>query len=223
MMCTWRIAEEDRGTRLNACLAALEIQEQIEAFNREHPDKALPIRIGLNVGQLALANIGGTKHGGYEAIGEVPNGAERIEGLNKLLGTSLLAPAQLVEGLDELETRRFGLFIPYGMLRPLDIFEILRSRSMPTDALEERFRRYASAFKRSRAVLAIGHGAIRGGARQMAEWPAQFFRQRCRERIATPPTHEPPWVIRVETSDCRTADSGTAARGNGVDALLAVD
>ena len=107
MMCTWRNAEEDRETRLNACLAALEIQEQIDAFNRERerPDEKVPIRIGLNAGRMALANVGGRKHGGYGPVGDIPNGAARIEGLNKTLDTSLLASAQVVDGLDELKTR----------------------------------------------------------------------------------------------------------------------
>jgi adenylate cyclase len=201
MMCTWRNTEDDRETRLNACLAALEIREQIDAFNRERPDEALPIRIGLNAGQMALANVGGRKHGGYGPVGEIPNGAERIEGLNKILKTSLLASVPVVDDLDELKTRRIGLFIPYGMLRPLDIVEILGLRDEFTDDLDERCRQYASALKvfesgSWREAMALFEAVL---AKWPDDGPAQFFRDRSRDRAATSPMHEPPWAIQVET------------------------
>jgi adenylate cyclase len=202
MMCVWRNAEPDRGTRLNACLAALEIRDRIDAFNREHLEEALPIRIGLNAGQFALANIGGDEHGDYGPVGEIPNGAERIEGLNKILKTSLLASAPVVEDIKELKTRRIGLFIPYGMIRPLDIFEIIGlQRDIPADDLDKRCRQYASALKAFESG-AWGEAMALFEA-MLAKWPkdgpAQFFRDKSRDCAAKPPTHEPPWVIHVET------------------------
>lgn len=201
MMCVWSGAESDRRLRLNACIAALEIQQAAEAFNRQHGHEALPTRIGINAGWLALANIGGGGHYAYSLVGDVPNGAERIEGLNKVLGTHLLAAAEAVNDLDELLLRRVGSFIPMGMLTPLTIVEIMGFRNAPSDRAE------ALRIAYEAALGAFENGdwsaALTGFGSLLAEWPqdgpARFFRGLAGQYASSPPSHPAPWTIRVET------------------------
>jgi adenylate cyclase len=201
MMCVWRNAQPDRLMRLRACLAAVEIRDRIAAFNQAHAAEALPTRIGLNAGHLALANIGGGGRGAYSPVGEVPNGAERVEGLNKLVKTRLLASAQVVEGLEELATRRIGCFIPYGMLAPFTIYEICGPHGVLVGDLRERCAQYEAA------LAAFERGDWRQAASLfddiLARWPqdgpSAYFRDKSRAYMSAPPNHGSPWIIRVET------------------------
>jgi adenylate cyclase len=201
MMCVWSHSRPDRKIRLNACLAAVEIRDRVDEFNRRHPAEALPTRIGLNAGPLALANIGGGGHGSYTPVGEVPNGAERVEGLNKILKTRLLASGEVVEGLDELAVRRIGSFVPYGMLSTLSIFEIIGSRRLLVGDLRDRCAHYEAALN----VFETGNWleAMALFEHMLSKWPqdgpAAFLREESRAHALVPSNTNPPWVIRVGT------------------------
>src|SRR5262249_29760230 len=131
----------------------------------------------------------------------VPNGAERVEGLNKLVKTRLLASGQVVEGLGELATRRIGSFIPYGMLSPFSIYEIFGHHSMLVRRLQARCAQYEAA------LIAFEHGNWKQAATLfdyiLTKWPqdgpSAYFRDKCIAYISTPPNHDLPWIIRVET------------------------
>ncbi len=100
----------EQAVRLNACLAAIEIRDAIDAFNRRHPAaQQLPTRIGLDVGEVGLGPVGGE----LQAIGSPANIASRIESLNKTMSTRLLASARVVQDLEAIGTRRLG-FIRAG-------------------------------------------------------------------------------------------------------------
>jgi len=201
MMCLWCGAPSERRMRLNACLAALEIREIADSFSRQQGHEALPTRIGINAGELVLANVGGGGRYAYSLVGIIPNGAERIEGLNKILRTRLLASAEVVKDLDELIHRRIGLFIPPGMLTSLTIHEIISLRDAPADGWPMRCAQYEEAmgvFEAGRwAEAAALFEALR--AAWPTDGPAAFFHDVSRLYATTPPTHETPWVIRVDT------------------------
>jgi len=201
MMCVWSGAEFDRQLRLNACIAALEIQRAAEDFNRQLGRDALPTRIGINAGWLALANIGGGGHYAYSLVGDVPNGAERIEGLNKILGTRLLAAAEVVNDLSELVLRRVGSFIPRGMLTPLTIVEIMGFHDATSDGLDA----LRGAYETALAAFEEGRWetARNGFAAVLEAWPhdgpARFFLGIATQYATSPPSHEAACIIRVET------------------------
>jgi adenylate cyclase len=128
----------EQAGRLTACLAAIELRDAIETFNRRHPAaQQLPTRIGLDVGEVGLGPVGGE----LQAVGNPANSASRIESLNKALSTRLLASASVVQNLDEIAIRRLGSFSLAGKAEPVDIVEILGPRdSAATDPrLNERF------------------------------------------------------------------------------------
>lgn len=105
-----RLSTSDRERRADACLAAIEIREALDAFNTRHSTRPLVTRIGLRAGEIALGPVGGE----YHVIGDTPNTASRIQALNKPLATTLLASASVVQDLDSLCLRPLGSFAVPG-------------------------------------------------------------------------------------------------------------
>src|SRR5262249_52742689 len=104
-----RESKSDMRARENACLTAIAIKETIARFNERHTTP-LRTRIGLQVGKVAMGDVGGE----YHVVGDVPNSASRIEGLNKQLGTTILASEPVVRGLAGLYLRPVGHFALAG-------------------------------------------------------------------------------------------------------------
>ncbi len=113
-------------SRLQACEAAMEIQTRIRAAggsNRE--PNILPTRIGLHAGKMIIGNVGAGDHFEFRAVGDMINATSRIEGLNKRLGTRILASAQVAAELEGVVVRRAGKFRLKGKDNPLEIFELV--------------------------------------------------------------------------------------------------
>ena len=114
--------QQENAGRLNACLAAIEIRDAIDRFNAAHPvAKRMPTRIGLATGEIGLGPVAGE----LQAVGDPANAASRIEQVNKLFSTRLLASAATVQGLDTLLVRRLGSFMLPGKSDQVEIVEIL--------------------------------------------------------------------------------------------------
>ena len=158
MTCVWPAPQADPVVRLHACLAALEVQKAIEVFNQRHNEYVLTTRIGLHAGPMAMGNMGGSGHYIYGIAGDVPNTASRIEGLNKKLGTRLLAEHAVVNGLDELLLRPMGRFQLSGKTIITTVFEIVNRRidATPTELdLCERFSEALALYEAKQSDEAI--------------------------------------------------------------------
>ncbi len=123
MLAVWAAPKIDNKLRVNANHAALAIKAAIDGFNAQS-DYSLDTRIGLHYGEMRLGNIGAADHFEYRAVGDTVNTATRIEGLNKLLGTRILASAEVVEGLSRFTFRELGTFLLKGKKIPITIFEL---------------------------------------------------------------------------------------------------
>jgi adenylate cyclase len=122
----WPALESRQESHLSACRAALDMVEAIERFNRDHAPHSLPTGFGLDSGEVLLGNIGLAQHYQYRAVGDIVNTASRVQGLNRILGTRVLASQDTVAGLDELATRELGRFLLVGKLTPIVIYEVTR-------------------------------------------------------------------------------------------------
>ena len=78
----WRASSENI-LRNKACMAALDINRELEGFYQSSGETTLKTRIGVHCGQILLGNIGALDHYEYTPMGDIVNTASRIEGLNK--------------------------------------------------------------------------------------------------------------------------------------------
>jgi adenylate cyclase len=80
----------------HACQASLEAVYRLDRLRTRWIAEGRPvfdIRIGLNTGEALVGNIGTPDRFAYTAVGDAVNLASRLEGLNKVYGTRILASA----------------------------------------------------------------------------------------------------------------------------------
>jgi adenylate cyclase len=88
----------DHATR--ACRAALREEERLRGLQARWEAEGRPIlraRIGLHTGEALVGNIGTPDRFEYTVAGDAVNLASRLEGLNKVYGTRILASQALRE------------------------------------------------------------------------------------------------------------------------------
>ncbi|MET0001454.1 MAG: adenylate/guanylate cyclase domain-containing protein, partial [Candidatus Thiodiazotropha lotti] len=133
MLAIWPATEINHNLEQLACDAALKIGTAIQNSDLE---PKLFTRIGLHAGELVMSHVGAIDHFEYRAVGDMVNTTSRIENLNKLLGTRILASEDFIKHIKGVQTRELGLFTVSGKEKPIKIFEIAaRADSVDTSLL----------------------------------------------------------------------------------------
>lgn len=127
-----------KDSAFRAVLAALEMQTSLTALNVERGKSGLEIiRTGICVtsGTAVVGNIGGEARASYTAVGEPVNLAARLEGLNKRLGTRIIASAEVhVKAGALVDFKPLGEHQIRGWEEPVHIFEVLGEKKVPAPA-----------------------------------------------------------------------------------------
>ncbi len=183
MLAIWAAAEPDQSLRLRACLAALDIARAIRDFGAVAGRQVLRTRIGLHYGHMSLGNIGGMDRYEYRAVGDVVNTTSRIEGLNKYLGTHILASQETIEGLSGLLTREVGTFVLAGKSQPVVIHELMGGMDAVEDQERELSARFYQALKAYRQRSWDEAIRLFLECLQMAEedGPSQYYLRLCQQ------------------------------------------
>lgn len=170
MLALWPGPGPDPALRRAACTAALAIAA---ATARPGEPAALPTRIGVDCGPVALGDVGAGGHYEFRAVGDIVNTAARVEALNKPLGTRVLVTAATLAGLDGFDARPLGRFILPGKTTPVAICEL-----RPDGAN----RSSTAAFATALADLHAGRvAAAAAGFAALADTdgPARFYADLC--------------------------------------------
>jgi adenylate cyclase len=180
-MAIWASAGPEVAVRRQACLAALRIVAELGRRAAAGERVALPTRIGLHSGEIWLGEIGAGQHLEYRAVGDIVNTASRIEGLNKRLGTRILASAETLQGLEGFRCRELGAFTLAGKTKPVVIHELIGAgdASDPADA------EFANALMQFRAERWQEAAALfrRCGGGGAPDGPARFYVELCDEAL----------------------------------------
>lgn len=130
IMVLWGAPSDLKDAEYRACVAALELHEEMSALNRKWREQGLPVfrtRVGIHTGKVIAGVLGSNDRLSYTAFGDVINVASRIEGINKQLGTQTLMSEATFAGLDgRLRTRRIEELVELrGRQTGLVLYELL--------------------------------------------------------------------------------------------------
>ena len=192
VMAFWGAPSPDADHAYRACRGALAALAAItECGIKDDEGRALRVRIGLNSGDALIGNFGSATRLNYTAIGDVVNVASRLEGANKLFGTSIIiGEATRRAAADRILVREIDRVAVLGRAEGAAIFELvgLASQSEAANACwigtyeaglaHYRARRFDQAITAFESVI-----AIRG-----ADGPSEILRQRCRDFLQQPPS-----------------------------------
>ncbi len=188
-LAIWKAAHMEDGLRREACLAALEVAQAVHRFNDTLDNLNLPTRVGVHSGQIFLGNIGAGDHYEYGPTGDTVNTASRMDGLNKYLGTEVLASDEILQQIGGMVSREVGKFMLKGKAQPMVVHELLGRVGEVDDTRKkslEIFTQGLAAFRRQSWAEAAGkfEQAIENSPN---DGPAQFYAKLCEEyRINSP-------------------------------------
>jgi adenylate cyclase len=189
VMAFWGAPHHDANQAENACKAALDCLEDVHAAQLVDDDgRPLRIRIGLHSGNAVVGNVGSDLRLSYTALGDTVNLASRLEGANKLFGTSAVLSGETRALLGEsFVTRELDRVSVYGRSGDTAIYELLEHQAgrKPewAEAYEEglslyRARRWDEAAITLKCVLAL---------RPTGDVATERLLALCREHTLRPP------------------------------------
>jgi adenylate cyclase len=181
MLAIWPSTHIDHNLQQLACEAALEIGKAIETSDLE---PKLFTRIGLHSGELVMSHVGAIDHFEYRAVGDMVNTTSRIENLNKLLGTRVLASEDFVKDLRDIVTRELGKFRVAGKQQPVNLYEVAARSESATEELLRLHRLFAEALQEWRqGDRASAYGKFEEIAKDYPDdGPTQYYLQQFHER-----------------------------------------
>ncbi len=200
IMCAWIDERPSANPRRQALLAALDAADAIKDFQKRHDMPGAKLRIGLETGRIYVGHAGGGGRFVYSIVGDSANTASRVEGLNKHVGTQILATGAVVSGFENLVTRYLGDFQFVGKTEALPIYEVLTKRETATD------RQLLLCESFDSAMSPHWEGSWFEASSLLEEFledfpddgPARFFLERSRRFSNEPEQASNPRVIRMD-------------------------
>lgn len=174
-----------------ACLTAIEMMDRLNSMRQAWEAMGFPrldIGIGINTGNMVVGNIGSKQKYDYTVIGDNVNLASRLEGLNKVYGTSIIISENVQKEISgELLCRELDIVHVKGKTEAKTIYELIERRGSPRieEAVEVfhkglksyRERRWEEAERLFKAVIDL----------KPDDTPSKLYIQRSRQFMTNPP------------------------------------
>lgn len=189
ILAIWNAPQLQEDHQARACRAAALLSEKLVVFDSTRRHLRLQTRVGLHSGPVSVGNIGSSSHFDYTVIGQNVNLASRLEGLNKQLGTSVLATRQIQKAVDgKIRSRFVGHFRFKGFDQVVEVHELLGSQEQT--ALSEGWLADFAQGLHSFQRLEFNHAMARFLAVLRAkpeDGPTRFYLSKLEEFSAHPP------------------------------------
>jgi adenylate cyclase len=129
VMAFWNAPELDPDHVFHACRAALQAAEASRSLAAKWRQRGRPgfrTRFGLHAGPAVVGNVGARERINYTLVGVVANQASRLEGLNKVYGTDILASGEVAaRTAGRIVWRPIDRIVAAGTTEAMEIFEPL--------------------------------------------------------------------------------------------------
>jgi adenylate cyclase len=189
-----------------ACLAAIEMQEDLAALRAEWARIGRPplrARTGINSGPMLVGNLGSRYRFAYGALGDNVNLGSRLEGLNREYGSEILIgenTARLVG--DAFRLRELDMVRVKGRRQPVRVYELLAKAgaALPeqVEGSLEPFAAGLAAYRRQAWAEAMAQFG-RALAANPADGASRTMLERCRIYQASPPSADWEGVFSMRT------------------------
>jgi len=127
IMAFWNAPETDPQHVANACRAALQAAAAGHALSDKWRQRGRPgfrTRFGLHTGPAVVGNVGARERINYTLVGQVANQASRLEGMNKVYGTEILASGEVARPTSGLFVwRHIDRVVAVGTTEAHDVYE----------------------------------------------------------------------------------------------------
>lgn len=200
IMAFWNAPELDPDHIANACRSALQAAAAGRELSEKWRERGRPgfrTRFGLHTGPAVVGNVGAKERINYTLVGQVANQASRLEGMNKVYGTEVLASGEVARPTSALFVwRHIDRVVAVGTTEPHDVYEPLGEAS--ARPLHEAF---LATWEAGRTAYVAGRfdeaiEAFRGAAAMREEdAPCRVFIARCETflRSGAPPGWDGTW------------------------------
>jgi len=129
VMALWSAPIPDRDHIHHACLAALHARRAFDISNEQWAKKGwqpLSVRMGLHADNVVVGVIGSREHMSYTALGDGVNIASRLEGINKVYGTTISVSGSIHDAISQqFLMRPLGRAALKGRNEPILIYELM--------------------------------------------------------------------------------------------------
>ena len=196
IMAFWNAPEPDADHVANACRAALQAVEAGHELSYKWQSRGRPgfrTRVGLHTGPAVVGNVGARDRINYTLVGAVANQASRLEGMNKIYGTEILASGDVAHPtVDRFLWRHIDRVVAAGTTETHDVYEPLGE--LPSAAQHAEF---LDKWKEGRAAYEQGcfKSALSSFEATLAlrpdDGPSQVFIERCKAFLRDGPS--PGW------------------------------
>lgn len=188
----WNAPQDQPDHPFLACKAAILLNQALVKFESSSHNLPLNTRVGLHTGAVCVGNIGSSTRFDYTAIGESVNLASRLEGLNKQLGTNILATRDIQKSVQgKILSRMVGHFKFKGFDHVVEVHEMLAFPEEDETIAEWR-KTFAAALNRfqRKAFADAAAGFQKTLELRPGDGPSKFYLERIRQFESEPPGPE---------------------------------
>lgn len=179
---------QDPDHALHAVQSALasdkRLKELEDSFNLPGGLK-VSARIGINTGEMLVGDIGSSDRRNYTVMGDAVNLAARVEGVNKMYGTTIMATdTTIAQCGDAIKVRELDTVRVKGKATPTTIYEPLQPELISNHSLLDGFDSALNAYRN--CEFKIAYDTFKQLAEQ-GDLASEKFAVRAKHYLENPP------------------------------------